>query len=313
MLTITADDTASALPFDALIPALREGFRRGAHTPDRHSHSLDEASGASLLLMPSWSDGAYLGVKLVTIFPGNNAHGRPALSSAYILSSATTGEHLAVLDGDELTRRRTTATSALAASYLARPDSHVLLVVGAGHIGGMVPAAYRGRFDLRTVLVHDTDPAAAQRLVIRLRADGLAADVVTDLAAAAGRADIITCATLATTPVIHGAWLRPGTHLDLIGSFRPQMREADDDCLRLSTVYIDTPTALAESGDLVQPVTAGTFDPATIAGTLSQLCREEVPGRRDPDQITLFKAVGSGLADLAAAEHVLRSVVRSAA
>ncbi|ONI77865.1 ornithine cyclodeaminase [Actinosynnema sp. ALI-1.44] len=307
MLTITADDTARALTFDALIPALREGFRRGAHTPDRHTHSLDENSGASLLLMPSWSDGGYLGVKLVTIFPGNNALGRPALSSAYILSSATTGEHLAVLDGDELTRRRTTATSALAATYLARPDSEVLLVVGAGHIGGMLPAAYRSRFDLHTVLVHDTDPAAAQRLADTLRANGLGTEVVTDLAAATARADIISCATLATTPIIRGEWLRPGTHLDLIGSFRPHMREADDDCLRLSTVYIDTPTALAESGDLVQPVSAGAFDPATIAGTLSQLCRDEVAGRRDPDQITVFKAVGSGLADLAAAEHVLRT------
>ncbi|MFD9894676.1 ornithine cyclodeaminase family protein [Amycolatopsis sp. NPDC059027] len=307
MLTITADDAAHALTFEALVPALREGFRRGAHTPDRHTHSLDENSGASLLLMPSWSDDAYLGVKLVTIFPGNNALGRPALSSAYILSSATTGEHLAVIDGDELTRRRTTATSALAASYLARPDSRVLLVVGAGHIGGMLPAAYRSQFDLRTVLVHDAAPAAAHRLADALRADGLDAEVVTDLAAATGRADIVSCATLATTPIIRGEWLRPGTHLDLIGSFRPHMREADDDCLRLSTVYIDTPTALAESGDLVQPVSAGAFDPATIAGTLSQLCREEVAGRRDPDQITVFKAVGSGLADLAAAEHVLRT------
>nr|WP_198151243.1 hypothetical protein [Kibdelosporangium sp. MJ126-NF4]CEL13435.1 Ornithine cyclodeaminase [Kibdelosporangium sp. MJ126-NF4]CTQ99124.1 Ornithine cyclodeaminase (EC 4.3.1.12) [Kibdelosporangium sp. MJ126-NF4] len=187
MLTITADDTARALAFDTLIPALREGFRRGAHTPDRHTHSLDENSGASLLLMPSWSDDAYLGVKLVTIFPGNNALGRPALSSAYILSSATTGEHLAVLDGDELTRRRTTATSVLAASYLARPDSEVLLVVGAGHIGRMLPAAYRSRFDLHTVLVHDTDPAAAQRLADTLRANGLGTEVVTDLATATAR------------------------------------------------------------------------------------------------------------------------------
>ncbi|GAA4551735.1 bifunctional Delta(1)-pyrroline-2-carboxylate/Delta(1)-piperideine-2-carboxylate reductase [Amycolatopsis samaneae] len=312
MLTITADDTARALTFDALIPVLREGFRRGAHTPDRHAHTLDEAAGSSLLLMPSWSDGAYLGVKLVTVFPGNNALGRPALSSAYVLSSASTGEHLAVLDGDELTRRRTTATSALAASYLARPDSRVLLVVGAGHIGGMVPAAYRALFDLDTVLIHDADPAAARRLVTRLRTGGLDAEVVTDLATAAGRADIVSCATLATTPVIHGAWLRPGTHLDLIGSFRPHMRESDDDCLRRGTVYVDTPTALVESGDLVQPVAAGVFDPAAIAGTLSQLCRDEAAGRRDPDQLTVFKAVGSGLADLAAAEHVLHTLAQPA-
>ncbi|RJQ81258.1 ornithine cyclodeaminase family protein [Pseudonocardiaceae bacterium YIM PH 21723] len=312
MFTVTAEETARALPFEALIPALRAGFRRGARTPDRHAHTLDTTTESSLLLMPSWND-EHLGIKLVTIFPRNNALARPALSSAYILSSASSGEHLAVIDGDELTRRRTTATSALAASYLARHDSEVLLVAGAGHIGGMVPAAYRSLFDLRTVLVYDADPAAAHRLAGTLRDEGLDAEVVTELADAVGRADIITCATLASTPIIRGSWLRPGTHLDLIGSFRPQMREADDDCLHRGTVYVDTPIALAESGDLVQPIADGVFDPAEIAGTLSQLCRGEVQGRLDPDQITVFKAVGSGLADLAAAEHILRALARPAA
>jgi ornithine cyclodeaminase len=312
MLTVTAEHTASALGFDALIPALREGFARGAHTPDRHHHVVDAASNATLLLMPSWSDGEFLGVKLVNVFPGNTAQGRPALSSAYVLASAVTGEHLAVIDGNELTRRRTVATSALAGSYLARPDSGVLLVVGAGHIGSLAAAAYSSVFDIRTVLVHSRNPASTHRLVDTLVQGGFDARPVSDLAEAVTQADIVTCATLATAPIIRGEWLRPGTHLDLVGSFRPAMREADDECLRRGSVYIDTPVALRESGDLTQPIASGALAPEAIAGTLPQLCRGEVEGRRDnKSRITVFKTVGSALADLTAAALVYREALIS--
>jgi ornithine cyclodeaminase/alanine dehydrogenase-like protein (mu-crystallin family) len=306
MLIITAEQTAQALTFDALIPALREGFARGAHTPDRHHHTIDAARDATLLLMPSWSDGEYLGVKLVNVFPANAEAGHPALSSAFVLASATTGEHLAVIDGNELTRRRTVATSALAASYLAREDSSVHLIVGTGHVGSLATAAYHSVLDIRTVLVHDRVPAHAERLAGTLRRDGVDARPVTDLATAAADADVITCATLATRPLIHGDWLRPGTHLDLIGSFRPTMRETDDECVRRGTVYIDTHVALSESGDLTQPIAGGVLSRDAIAGTLAELCRGDVPGRRDPDQITVFKSVGSALADLTAAALVHR-------
>ncbi|MFC5749894.1 ornithine cyclodeaminase family protein [Actinomadura rugatobispora] len=311
MLNITAAETARALPFEVLVPALREGFARGAHTPARHHHTIDEAADATLLLMPSWTDGEYLGVKLVNVFPANSAAGLPALSSAYVLADAATGRHLAVIDGNELTRRRTVATSALAASYLARPDSRTLLVVGAGHIGGLAADAFRSVLDgLRTVLVHSRTPAHAERLAGRLRAGGVDARAVTGLAEAAAEADVITCATLAAEPIVRGAWLAPGTHLDLVGGFRPGMRESDDECVRRGLVYIDTPVALEESGDLTRPIAAGVLARDDIAGTLPQLCRGEVPGRPDADRITVFKAVGSGLADLAAAAVVHRAASR---
>ncbi|GAB3568774.1 ornithine cyclodeaminase family protein [Amycolatopsis endophytica] len=297
MLTVSADDTARALEFGALIPALREGLARGATAPPRHHHSVGEE--ATLLLMPSWQ-GDLLGVKLVNVFPANRARGLPALSSAYVLASAETGEHLAVIDGDELTRRRTVATSALASSYLARPDSRVLLVVGAGHIGSLAAQAHAAVLGIETVLVHNRSRPAASELVDRLRASGLDASVVGDLDAAVPEADVITCATLATSPVIRGGLLRPGTHLDLVGSFRPDMREADAECLSRGTVFVDSEIALTESGDL-----AG-FDPAAVAATLPQLCRGEAPGRRDDTQITVFKAVGTAVADLAAAELAYR-------
>jgi ornithine cyclodeaminase/alanine dehydrogenase-like protein (mu-crystallin family) len=310
MLIVNSEDTAAALAFGDLIPALRDGFARGAHTPDRHHHAIDAETDATLLLMPSWTDGEYLGVKLVNVFPANSESGLPALSSAFVLASAATGQHLAVIDGNELTRRRTVATSALAASYLARKDSSVHLVVGTGHVGSLAAAAYAAVFDIQTVLVYDRNPEAAQRLVTRLAREGIDARPVTVLSTAVAQADIVTCATLATTPIIRGEWLRPGTHLDLIGSFRPTMREADDECVRRGTVYIDSPVALDESGDLTQPVASGVLDPADIAGTLPELCRGGVPARTGDEEITVFKTVGTALADLTAAAQVYRAARR---
>ncbi|WP_399893056.1 ornithine cyclodeaminase family protein [Streptomyces sp. BBFR51] len=307
MLHIDAEQTVAALPFDRLVPALRDGFVRGAHSPARHHHTVDADGDATLLLMPAWTEGGFLGVKLVNVFPRNAALGRPALSSAYVLADAVTGEHLAVIDGDELTRRRTMATSALAAGYLARPDSGVLLVVGAGHVASLAADAYRSVLGIHTVLVHSRSEQSAGRLADRLSRQGVDARAVTDLPAAVAEADIVSCATLATEPVIRGDWLRPGTHLDLVGSFRPTMREADDQCVRRGSVFIDTPQAVRESGDLTQPLEHGVLTPADIRGTLSGLCSGTVPGRRSPDEITVFKSVGSALADLTAAAAVYQA------
>lgn len=304
MLHLDAQQTIDALPFPDLLSALREGFLRGAHTPPRHHHTVDEAGDATLLLMPAWSEGGFLGVKLVNVFPVNAARGRPALSSAYLLASAVTGEHLALIDGNELTRRRTMATSALAASFLARPESATLLVVGSGHIASLAADAYRAVLDVRTVLVHSRTTAHARRLVDTLLRQGLDARVVDDLAPAVAEADVVTCATLATEPVIHGEWLRPGTHLDLVGSFRPTLRESDDACLRRGSLFVDTPQALREAGDLTQPLEAGLLSPRDVLGTLPELCAGTVTGRRTPEEITVFKSVGSALADLAAASAV---------
>ncbi|AUI61181.1 ornithine cyclodeaminase family protein [Amycolatopsis sp. BJA-103] len=312
MYTVSAEETAAALPFGALIPALREGLARGATTPPRHHHQIDKTAGSTLLLMPSWRSGGLLGVKLVNVFPENSARGRPALSSAYVLASANTGEHLGVIDGNELTRRRTVATAALASSYLARPDSRVHLVVGAGHIGSLAAEAHATVLGIRTVLVHDQRREAAAALVTRLRESDVDAHVADDLDTAIPRADVISCATLATSPIIRGELLTPGTHLDLVGSFRQDMREADDTCLTRGTLYIDSEIALDESGDLTQPLLDGIITRDAVAATLPQLCRREALGRRDDHQITVFKAVGTALADLAAAALVHRSRVQPA-
>lgn len=303
---IPAAEIAERLPFDRLIPALRSAFVTGAEVPTRHHHDIGTAG--TLLLMPCWVDGGFLGVKVAGVFPGNRDHGQPSLHSTYLLCDARTGEQLAVLDGAELTRRRTIATAALAADYLARPDAHTLLVVGSGAVASLAAHAYSAIRPVKDVLVWNIRPAGAETLVATLRGEGLDARVATDLGTAATEADIISCATLATAPLLRGAWLRPGVHVDLIGSFRPDMREADDELIRAGSLFIDTPDAIEESGDLTQPLHDGALSPDDVRATLTELCRGQHAGRRDAAEITLFKSVGTALTDLAAATVVYGSV-----
>jgi len=307
MMVLGPRAVAALLPFDPLITALRDAFADETEVPVRHHHRVDERLDATLLVMPAWRRGGYLIVKLVNVFPQNSKAGQSALSSVVVLSSATTGEQLAVLDGNEITRRRTVAASALAASYLARADARTHLVVGAGSVGSLATEALRAVRDIEQVLVFDRNQDAANALAQRLSREGLKTERVDDLRSSAADADVITCATFATAPVIRGSWLRPGTHLDLIGSFTPSMRETDDDAIARASVFIDTPTALQESGDLTQPLNSGVLNANDVEGTLFDLCRRNRTARRDDREITLFKAVGTALEDLTAAALVFRS------
>ena len=299
--------THAGLPLPALIDALRLRFSRGCEVPARHAHALAGADGrpaGTVLIMPAWQPGGRLGIKTVSVFAANADRGLPALHATYLLFDAATGVPLAQLDGSEITTRRTVAASALAASYLARPDATRLLVVGAGRLAREVPAAMRSvRPSITEIRVWNHHPARAAALARDWRGHGLPAQAVTDLEAAVRSADIVSCVTLSTTPLVRGAWLGPGTHLDLVGSFTPAMREADGDCLRRSRVWVDTPEALAKSGDLLLAASEGAFDPAATQGTLADLCRG-TGGRLAADEITLFKSVGTALEDLAAAELV---------
>ncbi len=298
--------TTRALPFDRLIAALRERFAAGCVVPPRHVHEIADGAGGTMtsLLMPAWTTGpggARYGVKIINVAPANRARGLPGLHGTYLLHDAATGVPLALLDGDELTARRTAAASALAASWLARADAGHLLVVGAGRVAAMLPLAYREVRALRRVAVWARRAEAAQALAARLRAQGLPAEAAPDLASAVAEADIVSCATLATSPVVHGRWLRPGSHLDLIGGFTPQMREADDDALRGAAVYVDTDEALRKSGDLIDPLASGALRQEDIRGSLEALARGTAPGRLCDDERTVFKSVGTALEDLAAA------------
>ena len=304
MHIVSAADTERLLPFAALLPAIERMFIEGCEVPLRHNHPIPGAcvqESGILLLMPAWQTGKYLGVKTVSIFPGNALQQLPGLHSVYTLYNARTGQPLAVLDGNAITSRRTAAASALAAKWLSRADAKKLLIVGSGRVARLLPHAYRCVRDIEHIEVWSRNPANAQALVAQLRSQGLPATHAPDLQAAVRAADIVSCATLSTAPLIEGAWLQPGTHLDLIGSFTPAMREADPECLRRATVFCDTIEALMKAGDLLSAIAAGAWAKEQLAATLEQLCRTEHSGRSSDAQITLFKSVGSALEDLAAA------------
>ncbi len=310
MRIVDAAATRAALPFERLVPALRAMFERGCEVPQRHTHAIADADGTAagtLLLMPAWQPGAYLGIKTVGIFPGNAGRGLPGLHSTYLLCDARTGVPLASMDGNEITSRRTAAASALAASYLAPAAARHLLVVGAGRVARLLPAAYRVvRPGLERVTVWARDAAAARALVEDLRGDGFEARVAGDLAAAVTAADVVSTATLATEPLIRGAWLRAASHLDLIGGFTPAMREADDACFAGDVDrWIDTTEALHKSGDLLGPMARGVFAAGDVRGTLADLVRMPA-GAPEADRArrTVFKSVGTALEDLAAGRLV---------
>ncbi len=307
MRIIDSATTRKHLGMPALIEALRCMFIAGCEVPTRHTHDLatPEGAGGTLLLMPAWQVGKRMGVKLVTIFPGNT---RKRLHSIYTLFDATTGAPLAQLDGDEITARRTAAASALAASFLARDDAAHLLVVGAGRVASLMCEAMRAVRPITRVSVWNHHHDKAEALAATLRAGGVTAHAVQDLARAAREADIISAATLATAPLIHGAWLKPGTHLDLIGSFTPAMRESDAACFAGARVYVDTHEAIAKSGDILEAIAQGTFAPERLEATLAKLCETPQRGRTHAHDITIFKSVGTALEDFAAAELVYDAV-----
>lgn len=309
MRFIDTEQTRGALSFDAVIPALREAFREGATVPTRHVHAIQSGTAhGTTLIMPAWSDRGYFGVKIINIFPENTHQGLPGLHATYNLYSATTGVPIAQVDGDIVTVYRTAGAAALGADYLARKEASTLLIVGSGRIAGLVAQAMRTVRPIQRVMVWNVREAGAQALAESLRAQGFDAHATTDLEAAARAADIISCATLSTVPLIQGAWLRPGTHLDLIGSFTPDMRETDPACFDGTTVYVDTDEAPTKSGDLLSAFDAGVLTRDAIQGNLHQLTTGARPGRQTDQEITVFKAVGSALEDLTLATLVYESL-----
>jgi ornithine cyclodeaminase len=300
------------LDYPTLIERLRQAFRAGAAVPIRQQYALGDAGQpATLLLMPAWRLGGPIGVKVVTVMPGNRARDLPTVQASYLLLDGATGALRALIDGDELTRRRTAAASALAASFLARHDARRLLMVGAGALAAHLVRAHAAIRPISDVAIWNRTPARARALAGELSRTDLAARAVDDLAAAVAAADIICCATASPRPIIRGDWLRPGQHLDLVGGFTPLMREADDTAMRRSRIFVDSRVGgLAEAGDIVDPLRRGVIGEGDVAGDLFELCRGDCAGRRSPADITLFKSVGHALEDLAAAELVAEKSVK---
>ncbi|WP_048645488.1 ornithine cyclodeaminase family protein [Nitratireductor soli] len=311
MLTISAAQVDACLDHAGLVETLREAFRKGAVQPVRHHHTVErpEGSDSTLLLMPAWSDFAtlstgengYVGVKIATVSPDNNAIGKPAVMAVYLLMNGRTGEPLALIDGQSLTVWRTACASGLAASYLARQDASRLLIVGAGALAPLLARTHAAVRPIRTARIWNRSPENAEKVAALLRAEGMDAAVADDLDQAVGDADIVSCATLSTVPLVRGAALKPGVHVDLIGAFTPSMRESDDAAVSRASVFVDTrAAAVKEAGDIVQALQSGALKEEDIKADFYELTRGEKPGRTSDDEITLFKSVGAAIEDLAA-------------
>ncbi|WP_459614408.1 bifunctional Delta(1)-pyrroline-2-carboxylate/Delta(1)-piperideine-2-carboxylate reductase [Bordetella sp. 2513F-2] len=306
--------TRAALDFPRVIATLRQAFQEGAEVPLRHVHTIGAGEGAgTVLIMPAWNAQGYFGVKVINIFPENTRLGLPGLHATYTLYSARTGVPLAMVDGDVVTAYRTAGAAALGASYLAREDARVLLIVGSGRIASLLAQAMRAVRPIDRVLVWNVRPAGARALAGALAQQGCAAEAVDDLEDAVRQADIVSCATLSTRPLVRGAWLQPGAHLDLVGSFKPDMLETDPACFDGTSVYVDTDEAPTKAGDLLAAFEAGVLARDGLRGTLYDLVRGRVAGRSDPHEITVFKAVGSALEDLAVAALVYETGTAGAA
>lgn len=291
------------LPMPALIEQLANAFQRPANVPLRQN--LKDGCNHELLVMPAVANGL-AGVKLLTIVPENRDTERPVIDGTFVLLDMKRGGAVATMDASKLTARRTAAVSALAARQLARSDASTLLIVGAGHLAPYMAEGHASIRPIRNILVWARNPDKAARCVdeIRRRLPDLKSEVAGDLAKVVAEADIVSAVTRATEPVIKGEWLRPGVHVDLVGGYRPDMREIDDAGIAAAEIYVENvEAALTEAGDLCSPIERGIITRDAIRDLATLLT--QAPGTRTRS-VTLFKSVGSALSDLAAAELAWR-------
>lgn len=311
MQVIGTDKVDTLLDHEALATALAEAFRGGVKAPTRHHHTIERPDGtdSGMLLMPAWtdfeqrghSDNGYIGVKIATVSPDNNNIGQPAVMATYLLADGRTGEPLALIDGQALTLWRTATASALAGRYLAPVGTSTMTMIGAGKLAPHLIRAHAAMHPIETVYVWNRNHDHAKALAALLSDETFDTIATEDRAAAIAGSDLVSAATISADPLIEGIWLKPGTHIDLVGAYTPDMRESDDEAVRRAILFVDTfDGALTEGGDLVQPLESGLIARSDIAADLAMLCRGDHPGRTRDDQITLFKSTGAALEDFAA-------------
>lgn len=299
---------AHALPYPLLMDALARGLQQPIASPLR-SHYEPNGDASTLLIMPAWKAHQHLGVKLVSIWPGNRAQGLPAVSGVYVLMSCSDGRALAVLDGTELTLRRTAAAAALAARILARRSSRTLAILGTGALAVPLALAHASAMDLPQIWVWGRNLAKAEGIVERLASQGLQARASDDLPTVLAQADVVAAASTATEPFIRSAWVRPGTHLGLVGAFTPAMAEAEPALLPHCQLFADNREAvLQKGGEVWQAIDQGLLRPDAIQAELAELAASPAHSWRAHDAaITVFKSVGFAALDLIAAELVLQA------
>ena len=309
-----ASQIDSLLTFDNLVHTLGEAFKAEWSTPNRIHLTMSESPEKYLLLMPSWTGPAekqYAGIKVVTSHPANaDLHNLPSIHGLYYLIDGETGQPLATMDGTRMTVWRTSAASALASTFLSRPESSVLTMVGTGALAPFMIRAHMAVRPITEVHLWNHNIRKAHLLAEELQAEGLPVTAHPDLVSAVGKSDIVSTATLSMTPLVFGKWLKPGTHVDSVGAFTPTRRETDDELVRMAKVYCDTRWgATHEGGDIAMPLADGIITEEHILGDLHDLCRGTITGRQNDADTTFFKSVGTAIEDLAAAVAIYESSV----
>ena len=306
----SAEDIHRALDYHGLVEALRAGFTQDYLVPPRMHVHYPNGPGHSentLLVMPAVKGGEVAGVKMVTVAPDNHLAGLPSIQGVYYLLDALTGSPKALLEAKSLTNWRTAAASALASTYLSDPDSSNLLLIGTGSLANYIIEAHAAVRPINSLQVYGRNAEKAREIIAQFESRFDQVTAVTQLEAAVEQANIISVATLSPSPLIHGEWLQPGQHLDLIGAYKPDMREADDEVVTRARLYVDNlDMAPVETGDLAIPLANGVISIADIQGDLFDLCQHKVKGRQSKKEITVFKSVGHALEDLVAAQLVLK-------
>ncbi len=294
-----------ALPYPLLVKALAHGLQLAIEAPPR-SHLNPNHDASCVLIMPAWRPHQLMGVKLVSVWPGNNVKGESAVSGVYVLISCENGHPVAVLDGTTLTLRRTAAAAALAARKLARQDSTTLAVLGTGALSVPLVQAHLDVMPFQNVLVWGRQASKAQTVVAQLQQQGIAASLATDIEQTLAQADVVAVATTATEPFICTGWVRPGTHVGLIGAFTAQMAEAEPSLMPLAKVFADSRDAVLEKGgEVFQAIQQGIITPSAIQADLAELAAQpENHVWRKAQDITVYKSVGFASLDLIAAELI---------
>ncbi len=301
MQMFDADAVHRLLPYETLIPALQE-MHRGEMPGGDSVYSYDPHGSENMFVtLPGWLGGRLIVVKMVGVFPANRDRDPPigSVLGAVAAFDAETGAPVLVADGEAMTYRKTAAISGLGAALLAPTAPRDLLVVGAGGLGPHVALAHlAARPSLERVRVWNRTAPRAEALAARLRAQGIAAEAAPDLDAAVAEADVISCVTMARAPLVKGALLKPGAHLDLVGAYLPDMRETDDAAMRRGAVYTCSARGRETNGELAQPVAAGALAWEDIRGDAFGLAQGRDPGRSGPEQITVFKNIGGAHQDV---------------
>ena len=301
MQLFNAETVHKLLPYDALIPALHKMHE--GEIPSGNSVHMKDPSGADnmFVTLPGWLSGQLIVVKMVGVFP-NNRERKPPLGSvlgAVAAFNAKTGAPILVADGEAMTYRKTAAISGLGTAQLAPPNPRNLLIVGAGGLAQHVAMAHiAARSSIRQVHIWNRTVSNANTLAAKLNGQGIDARVASSLDSVVPEADIISCVTMSDEPLVRGALLKPGSHLDLVGSYLPHMRETDDDAMRRGSVYTCCDRGREDIGELTMPIASGALRMADIKGDAFDLAQGRSAGRESPEEITIFKNIGGAHQDV---------------